>query len=312
MRYATANKLSAGPKQHAVVALAALVGAVTLTACLAAEANDDAADARPTTAPAATTRPAGLRELADQQPEAAGEGDLDSSRAALERLVEVRKLISRERQEFELAREVLTGRTELVQREIGSLQEKIEQVDSDIAEANAKFETLEAENQQLKETAAALGETVARFEMRTRALLERLPQPIRESEQIETLSQKLPDDAEATKLSLGKRFQNVIGILTKVNEFHHRITVSAEVRELPDGRRMHVTALYLGISQGYYVGAEATVAGIGTASGDGWVWTPANEAAPRIAEAIAILRNEQPAAFIQLPVELDEAPGDDS
>ena len=57
--------------------------------------------------------------------------------------------------------------------------------------------------------------------------------------------------------------------------------MTSEVRSFRDGNTAEVTALYLGIGQGYYVSASGTVAGVGTATADGWVWTPANDRAGR-------------------------------
>jgi hypothetical protein len=65
-----------------------------------------------------------------------------------------------------------------------------------------------------------------------------------------------------------------------------------------------VTALYVGIGQGYYATADGKAAGIGSSTPEGWVWTAANDAAPRISQAIAILKNEQAASFVQLPAEI--------
>jgi Protein of unknown function (DUF3450) len=94
-------------------------------------------------------------------------------------------------------------------------------------------------------------------------------------------------------------------MLNEINKFNREITMTSEVRTLPDGTSAQVTAIYLGIGQGYYVGADGTVAGVGTATADGWVWTTATAAAPRIAEVIAILKNEQVAHFVELPVRID-------
>ena len=107
------------------------------------------------------------------------------------------------------------------------------------------------------------------------------------------------------KLSLSERFQNVLGILNEVNKFNREIAVTSEVRTLADGTSAEVTALYVGIGQGYYVSADGKVAGVGSAAPEGWVWTPANDAAARVAKAIAILKNEQPASFVPLPVRVE-------
>ncbi len=230
------------------------------------------------------------------------QSDVDGVRATLEKWVESRKVISLEQRDWALGKEMLNERIELVQQEIDSLQSKIEDAEKSISEADKKRVDLIDENKKLKEASAALGETVLTLEQSTKDLLKRLPDPIRE--RVKPLTQRLPENPDETKLSLAERFQNIIGILNEVNKFNREITITSEVRALPDGTSAEVTALYIGIGQGYYASANGKAAGTGTAAPDGWVWTPADNVAGEIVRAIAILQNEQVAGFVRLPVEI--------
>ncbi len=228
--------------------------------------------------------------------------DVDKTRASLEKWVETSRIISQEKHNFELAREMLSERIELVSREIESLRGKISEAKESITEADKKQAELLQENEKLKEITGSLNSMAIDLEGKTKELLKRLPDPIRE--RVIPLSQRIPNSPAVTKLSLSERFQNIIGILNEVNKFNREITVTSEVRKLPDGTSAEVTALYIGIGQAYYVNGRGDVAGIGTASPDGWVWMPANESAVQIAQAIAIFKNETAAAFVPLPIEI--------
>jgi FtsZ-binding cell division protein ZapB len=230
------------------------------------------------------------------------QGDVDSVRAALEKWVETRRVISQEQRDWELGKEMLNERIDLVQQEIDSLKEKKSDAEKSIGEADKKREELVEQNEELKKASSALNETVLALEQNTQNLLKRLPDPIRE--RVKPLSQRIPEDVEETKLSLAERFQNIIGILNEVNKFSREITLTSEVRSLPDGTSAEVTAMYVGIGQAYYASSDGKIAGTGTASADGWVWTADNSIADDISQAIAILKNEQVAAFVQLPVEI--------
>lgn len=230
------------------------------------------------------------------------QSDVDGVRAALEKWVESRKVISAEQRDWALGKEMLNERVDLVQQEIDSLKEKISDAQESISDADKKRAGLVEENEKLKEASSSLNETVLTLEQNTKNLLKRLPDPIRE--RVKPLTQRIPEDAKETKLSLAERFQNIVGILNEVNKFSREITLTSEVRSLADGSSAEVTALYVGIGQAYYASANGKLAGTGTASADGWVWTPANDAAPQIMEAIAILKNEQVATFVRLPVEI--------
>lgn len=232
------------------------------------------------------------------------EADIEATRTALEKWVETQRIISQEKRDLELAKEMLSERIELVQREIDSLKEKIKDANESIAEADKKRAEMMEENEKLKTASESLKGVLVSLESDTKQLLKQMPKPIQEK--VKLLSQQLPDEqAETeTKLTISQRFQNVVGILNEINKSNRNISVTSEVRSLPDGTSAEVTTLYIGVGKAYYVGANNSIAGIGTASDDGWEWEPANEAAPQVAQAVAILNNEQVAAFIQLPIEI--------
>jgi hypothetical protein len=231
------------------------------------------------------------------------DGPIDVTRAALEQWVDTRRLISEEKRDWAEGREILTARIELVQREVANMRAKVSEAEANVVETDRKRAELVQENEDLRAATQSLGEVVVALEARTRALLPRLPEPIRA--RVKVLSQRIPDDPETTKATLSERFQNVVGILNEVDKFNREITLELEVRELPGGGAIEVTTLYLGVGQAYYASAKGDAAGYGSASADGWAWTEDNAAAASILEAIAVQKNERPAQFVQLPLRVD-------
>lgn len=225
---------------------------------------------------------------------------IENTKVALEKWVETQRIISQEKRDLALSREMLTERIELVGREIKSLRAKISQAQDGITEADAKRLKLAEENDKLKRSSASLATRLVALEERTKQLLVRLPDPIRD--RVKPLSQRLPDSTAGTKLSTAERFQNIVGILNEIDKFNREISVTSEVRTLRDGSSVEVAALYIGISHGYYVNVDGTIAGVGAPSEAGWIWTPANEVADPVSDTIAILKNEKIASFVQLPV----------
>ncbi len=234
--------------------------------------------------------------------EPAAKNSIDIARQTIEKWVETQRVISKEKQDWELGREMLNEQIKLRQVEIASLRDKISQAEKNINDTDVKRMELVEENDKLKETAEALTGIVTNLETRTIALEKRLPDPI--SERIKPLSQLLPENSNETKLPLSQRFQNIIGILNEVNKFNSEITPTSEVRTLSDGTAAEVTALYIGLGQAYYIGANGTVAGVGRPSENGWSWEPANDSADAIGDAVDILKNEKVAGFIPLPVKV--------
>jgi len=234
--------------------------------------------------------------------EPAARDSVDNAREALEKWVETRKTISKEKQDWALEREILEERIQLVQREITSLREKISEAEKSISDTDEKRAQLMEENNKLKSASETLTGIVTKLEAKTVALNKQLPDPIRE--RVKPVSQLLPDDPNDTQLSLAQRFQNVIGVLNEVNKFNLEITVTSERRTIAGGKEAEVTALYVGLGQAYYTGANGSVAGVGRPSEEGWNWIPANDQADKVADAVAILKNEMVAGFVPLPVKV--------
>lgn len=228
---------------------------------------------------------------------------IEEARTMLEKWVETRRVITKEKTDWQLGAEMLTERVKLLLREIGGLRDRIAEANASIADADAKRAALVEENERAKQRSVAFASAVSALETRTKALLARLPDPIRE--RVRPLSQRLPEDPAGTTLPLSQRFQNVVGILNEVDKFHREITVTSEVRALGDGRQAEVATMYVGLGQAFYASTAADAAGVGSAAADGWRWTSSDSSAAEIARAIAILKNEQVADFVPLPIRID-------
>ncbi len=225
---------------------------------------------------------------------------IEDTRATLEKWVETRRILSDEKRDWVLGREMLEERIGLVERELEAQRTRIAEAEASIADADRRRVELVAQNELLRAAAGGLEQAIVALEARTLALVRRLPAPI--AERIAPLSQRLPEGPGPTRLSLAERYQNVVGILNEVNKFNREITATSEVRALADGSSAEVTTIYLGIGQAYYANSSGTLAGVGSPGEQGWVWTPANASAPEIRAALAILENEQVASFVRLPL----------
>ena len=233
--------------------------------------------------------------------EASGQ-QLESARATLAQWVETQQMISKEKENWQVAKDVLEQRIQLLRDEISGLKEKIAQTEESIASAQDQKSGLVRDKRELEQAAEVLEGTIVELERRVRDLLSRLPRPI--ADKVAPLSDRLPRDSGQTEKSLSERFQNVVGILNSVNKFNREITLANEVRELPDGTKAEVQTLYLGLGQAYYVTANGKRAGIGRPSEDGWSWQAANELSGDINRVLQILENEKVPAYVPLPAKI--------
>ena len=124
------------------------------------------------------------------------------------------------------------------------------------------------------------------------------------------ISQSLPEtDEQRASLSLGRRYQTAITVLSGLDKWNRAVTLKSEIRELGSGKKVAVSVLYIGLGQAYYVGTpgkdgKSTIGGVGVASPNGWVWREANELAPGIQRAVSIFNNEGLATLVRLPVQI--------
>jgi hypothetical protein len=227
---------------------------------------------------------------------------LGSARETLAKWVETQQIISKEKKDWQVGKEMLEQRISLLKGEVAALGDKSAETRENITEADRNRMELISENNALKAGTSTLQRVIGPMETKVRSLLKSLPDPVRE--RVAPLAHRIPENSASTDLSLSERYQNVIGILNEVNKFNRDVTVTSEVRTLPGGTTAEVKALYLGLGQAYYVTASGDGAGFGRPTPDGWEWTPANELAPKIARVIAILQNQDVPAYVPLPVEI--------
>ncbi len=228
--------------------------------------------------------------------------DLDEARLTLEQLYETRRLISQERSTWQVSKELLSDEIGLAGRELEGLQEQIQEKRQESLDAEAMVAELLANSEASTLATQEMLERIPAWEARMRVLLPRLPQPLQD--ELRTLAQSLPKEGEETHLSPSKRFITLVFLLTQINKFHGEVHLASETLTLPDGAQVNVSTLYLGVSQGYFVTQDGSMAGVGLSSENGWDWTPKPEAAAEIAKAVAILSNEHPAGYATVPVRI--------
>ena len=225
----------------------------------------------------------------------------DTERAAAEKWIETRHLISLEQQDWRLGKELLTDRARVLEKELATVREKTAQAAGETAEVDRKLAEARARNDQLSAAEARMREAVTTLETRLPALLARTPDPVRE--RMKPLIQRLPRNPAETKVSLPERFQNVIGILNEIGKANGEVTVATEMRTLADGRPAEVKTLYIGLGQAYYVSAKGE-AGTGRPGAAGWDWQPANDLAASVTEAMQIMQSKATPHFVPLPVKI--------
>jgi len=229
------------------------------------------------------------------------QSSLEEVRLRMDKWIETQQIISKESKDWQQSKGMLSGRLELVNKEIALLDEKSKQAESAVAEAGRKREELISENEKMKVTGTQLAEAVAVLEADVRRTYPQLPEPLQTK--LQPLYQRIPADPAKTGAAMAERFQSVLGILNELNKANNEISINYEVHNLADGKPSEVKVLYVGLAQAYYVSARGE-AGIGRPSKDGWKWEPSKTGARDILAAQEILQGKQTPAFVPLPVKI--------
>jgi hypothetical protein len=263
---------------------------------------------------ASTAETGQAADAADQENSAGGDAQteaksprrpqLAAAREVMKQFGETRRLISEERSNWRRGRELLDGRIAMLNSDIAALDESTKKIRDEIKERQQTLNDKQRENKAFKDASDSLAATVVTLERRTSTLLRQLPEVL--VSRIQPFVDRLPEDPDQTELSILQRFQTVLGILKEVNRFNSEISVS-EMRIQHEGKDVLVTALFVGLGRGYYVSPKGDMAGIGTATAEGWVWTPADEAAPQIAKLVAIWQKKELPAFVKVPVDINSS-----
>ncbi len=230
--------------------------------------------------------------------------DLESTRAVLDKWIETERIISAEENEWKQSKGMLADRIELVRGEITRLDEQRAEIEKNITEADQKRAEQVALNEELKRQAAVLQNTVELLERQVIALYARLPETLKGK--LLTLYQRIPQNPESSEASLAERFQNILGILNEANKLNNEVTVASEVRTLSNGKPAEVRALYVGLSQGYYLSQQGDAAGVGRPGRNGWDWKPEDKLASQIELAFAVLQNKEHPRFVELPITIND------
>ena len=137
----------------------------------------------------------------------------------------------------------------------------IDDLEASATAADADRAALTEEKERQTAAAAVVKANIGDLETKVKAILTSLPEPL--VDKIKPLIRRLPNNPENTKLSLGERVQNVVGILSQADKFNSTITLSNESREISEGKLVQVTTLYWGLAQAYFVDNSGSYAGTG-------------------------------------------------
>ncbi len=241
--------------------------------------------------------------MAAPTPPAPAEGGVDAFRTKTEKWVETRRILSEERSDWQVERELLRASSDLLAQQKKALQQEIQSLETSATEADAERRELLLRRGEYQRANAALEEEIRDIERRVLAIAPRLPEPLQRK--LDLLLVQIPDDPEQSDLQLGQRLVSVLGVLAQAEKFNGTATFVGETRAVDDEQKVQVRTLYWGLGQAIYVDAQGRTAGVGRPAADGWSFSR-EPALARAAERLLDIYegNIDLIEFVRLPVEI--------
>ena len=229
--------------------------------------------------------------------------NVDGFRAQVEKWTQTRQLISEERSEWDVEKESLRATRNLLSDEKKALEAELKELEANSTGADEERRTLLLQRAEYQRANAALQTRVRAMEEQVLAIAPLLPAPLQKK--IELLLVQIPDDPETTKLQLGQRMMNILGVLAQAEKFNDTATFVGETRAVKGDQKVAVRTLYWGLAQAVYVDAQGETAGVGRPGRDGWVFSDQPELVDEAQGLLDIYEgNVDTIEFINFPVEI--------
>lgn len=231
-------------------------------------------------------------------------GDSTAFRAQVEKWVEARTTLSKERSDWLVDKQFLESTRDLLRRERDALREEIAELEAAQSGADQERRDLVLARGELQQANQSLSAGIADLEAQVLRLIPRLPEPLQT--RLEPLLVQIPDDPENTRVALGQRLMNVLGVLAQAEKWNGTANFVGETRPVTaGGEKVLVRTLYWGLAQAIFVDARGQTAGVGRPTDEGWVFEDVDGLARDAKLLLDIYEgNVDTIAFVPLPVEV--------
>jgi archaellum component FlaC len=229
--------------------------------------------------------------------------NLESTRDVLDQWVQTKQITSKEKSDWRLEQSILSDTLKLLSSELTRLDTSLEDLKDSATAADEDRSKLTARKEEIAEASAVVEGSINALETQIKRVVKTLPAPL--VDRIKPLIRRLPEDSANTKLSLGERVQNIVGILSQADKFNATLTQTSESRELDSGKIVEVRTLYWGLAMAYYVDASGAYAGIGHPGEDGWEWPQIEGAGPQIKQLLAVYEGSEEIQFVEVPARIN-------
>jgi septal ring factor EnvC (AmiA/AmiB activator) len=228
---------------------------------------------------------------------------VSETRDVLDQWVETRQITSKEKTDWRTEKSILGDTVTLLNNELERLNKSLEDLEASATAADEDRSELAGEKETLTKASTVVVNNIGALETQLKVIIKSLPEPL--INKIKPLIRRLPEDPADTKLSLGERLQNIVGILSQADKFNTTLTQTSESREIEGGKIVEVRTLYWGLAMAYYVDASGQYAGIGYPGADGWEWPRIEDKGAEIKRLIDVYEGTEDIQFVEVPARIN-------
>lgn len=226
---------------------------------------------------------------------------VDAARDKLQKWVETRQVISKERADWILQKESLENTRELLKTELTELEQKLTELDAGVSQSDTLRAELTDKKQNFDKATESVRTAVADLEVKVKAMAKLFPANL--AQQVYPLIRRMPADPyKPGKLTLGERLPNVVGIVNAAGKFNTTLHHLSETVKKEDGTEMQVDVLYWGMGIAFFVDGKNQYAGYKYPTANGWKQEERSELAPKVRALIDMYQRKNPnIEFIEVP-----------
>lgn len=229
---------------------------------------------------------------------------VDLAREKIQKWVQTRQVISKERTDWKIQRETLLSTKELLEQELADVEEKLAGLSGNESAADARRAELTEEKEGLEAATSSVRDRMADLEVNIKEMSKRFPEAF--LQQIDPLLRRIPEDPyRPGRLSVGERLPNIVGIIQAASKFNSTLHLFRET-VAHDGLEVQVDVLYWGMGIAYFVDQNSTYAGYKYPTSNGWESEVMVEIAPQVRQVVDMYQRKNPnIEFVEIPVTIN-------
>ena len=226
------------------------------------------------------------------------------AREKIQKWVETRQVISKERSDWTIQKDYLLSSKALLDEGLVSIQEQLAALEGEGTVADTARTKLTEEKDALDAATGSVKSKIGTLEVQLRGIIKYFPEVFKK--QIEPLIRRMPEDPmNPGRTTISERLMNILGIVQQANKFNGTPQLYPETAQF-GGEEIQVDVLYWGMGIAFFVDQKGQYAGYKYPTADGWKNMEMDEYAAKIRELIDMYQRKSPEIlFVEVPVAIN-------